>query len=798
MAPAVVLAAGGFTAGLGAGLFLVSAAWSVAPAAAALALLTWRRAARLAIPFSAAAAGVLWGAGARQRAVTDCRAAWADGARLVLVLEPQDRVEPGQTARFHLREPSSCAGPIDATVPRRPGPWQGERPAVLLAVGTWRRFAAPADRSFWQAPRRPARLGRFSVAHARELAQSAGTRQRLRISAQARLDALFGPERSSLAAALTVTADAAVPQDVRERYARSGLSHLLSISGFHVGILSGVLVLVLRALRLPPDAARWAGTALVGCYVWMLGFPAPAARSAALVALYCWSRSRQRPVGSGALLCGTALAVMAIDPYALLEVGPWLSFAGVWGCGAAHALWREAVRSRPALAEAGWRVMLPSLFVSLGATLATSPISVLAFGVTSPAAVVANLAAVPLAGFTVPTIALALGLEAVGLPALASWAAAAAGLGLDSLDRVARRAGSLPIAQIEFTQRLVAALFLALMSWLVLRPVSGGASERSPKRGRPRPLHRPWPLAPRRLALAAALSVAWAAWAPAAFGPRGATHGPGRLEIHFLSVGQGDAAAVRTPAGRWLLIDGGPNVPGYDAGSRRVVPFLRRRGVRRLEVVVASHGDADHLGGLPAVLAAFPAGMALEPGEPLSRPLYRSWLAGVAKHGARWRAARAGDRLEVDGVTLRVWHPDSAWLERRLPANENSVVLSIEYGAFRGVFPGDAGIPMEVRRAAEVGDVTLLKVGHHGSRTATGPTWLEAVRPEICVIAVGRNRYGHPAPSTLALLAGAGCAVWRTDQDGDVVLSTDGRSARLSGLRRDTTFAILKSGGERR
>ena len=272
----------------------------------------------------------------------------------------------------------------------------------------------------------------------------------------------------------------------------------------------------------------------------------------------------------------------------------------------------------------------------------------------------------------------------------------------------------------------------------------------------------------------------------------GGGDGAGRLALHLLAVGQGDAAAIRTPHGSWIVIDGGPRGVGGDAGARRVVPFLRRQGARRLAVVVASHGDADHLGGLPAVLEALAPQVVLEPGVALGRPLYLEWIADVAKDRARWHPARAGDSLTVDGVTLRVWHPDSATIAAGWPANENSVVLTLEYGAFRALFGGDAGGPMEALRAAAIGRVTLLKVGHHGSRSASGPAWLAGVRPALCVIEVGRNTYGHPDPGTLARLEAAGCAVYRTDRDGDITVVTDGSRVEVRASGRDTAFIVSK------
>jgi competence protein ComEC len=252
------------------------------------------------------------------------------------------------------------------------------------------------------------------------------------------------------------------------------------------------------------------------------------------------------------------------------------------------------------------------------------------------------------------------------------------------------------------------------------------------------------------------------------------------LTVHFLDVGQGDAAALRTPHGRWIVIDGGPRIPGDDAGRRVVVPFLRRHGVERLAVAVATHGDADHLGGLPAVVDAFDPEVVLEPGEPLGRPLYLEFLATVEASGARWHPARAGDRIELDGVVLEVLSPDSLWLRLPLDVNEHGVVLRVSYGAEVLLFQADAGLPVEARLAGRVGRVELLKVGHHGSRTATSDAWLDELAPREAVISVGRrNRYGHPTPEVLGRLARHGIAVLRTDERGTITFSTDGHGARL-------------------
>src|SRR6266516_2958429 len=337
--------------------------------------------------------------------------------------------------------------------------------------------------------------------------------------------------------------------------------------------------------------------------------------------------------------------------------------------------------------------------------------------------------------------------------------AAGAGLGLALLDLVARGAALVPGGHVVMVAGWRAALVWAAVAvaawWLWNSP------------------RRPW-------LIAARVAFVSTVFVTTTFRDVISLDDCRCLTVHFLDVGQGDAAALRTPNGRWIVIDGGPRTPERDAGRRVVVPFLRGQGVGRVAVLVATHGDADHLGGLPAVVEAFDPELVLEPGEPLGRPLYLEFLAGVEASGARWHPARAGDRVEVDGVVLEVLSPDSLWLRLPLDVNEHGVVLRVRYGTVRLLFQADAGLPVESRLVGTVGRVDLLKVGHHGSRSATSDEWLDELEPRTAVISVGRhNNYGHPAPDVLARLARHGVTVFRTDQSGTITFSTDGHGERI-------------------
>ncbi len=253
-----------------------------------------------------------------------------------------------------------------------------------------------------------------------------------------------------------------------------------------------------------------------------------------------------------------------------------------------------------------------------------------------------------------------------------------------------------------------------------------------------------------------------------------------------LDVGQGDATVVRTRRGHWILIDAGPGPafattprgfradPRYgDAGRATIVPFLRARGVRNVELFVLSHPHLDHFGGIAAVLDRFRVRRVLDAGFAEPSATYSAFLDRLDEEGALWLPARAGQRLRIDEVELVVLWPPS---RGEGGANEHSVVFGLRAPGVRYLNTGDAPSAVEeeilARWPHDSLSADLLKVGHHGSRTSTSLAWIRAVRPEVALISAGRaNRHGHPHPSTLARLDSASVPrVWRTDVQGDLCL----------------------------
>lgn len=692
-----------------------------------------------------ACCGLVLGAVTRSAASRSCAAA-IPAARVTVAIRLLEPVSDGVSAAAVLDR--RCRGTLTIRV----------REAQLLPAGS--RWTATGR---WIAtPRLGGRPdGILVVSGLVALPGRPAPAERLRTRVARTSVRLYG-SRAGLVEALLVGRRGGIDPSMNAAFARSGLVHLLSISGFHVGIVFGWTILLLRVLKVRRGPAGATAAGLVLLYVAFLGWPAPAARAAFLCGLTGWCAWRQRYPAAVPLLGLTCLGVTLVDPWAIFDLGGWLSAAAFWGA-LVFTRWSD----RALGPGAGWRM----LFASLGATLATAPLTAAALGSVALAGIALNFAAVPLAAVAVPAV-LASMLVAPLLPSFAQVLAAGGGLGLAGIEALARFGSALPVGAVQTESGPGAALpWLALLAAVL------------------------WSLGRRNTSRRALLRAGWIAGAVGIttllpsrdwLSPDG---GRG-LTLHFLSVGQGDAALIRTPAGRWILVDAGPKDPRRDAGQAVVLPFLVRHGATRLAAFVLSHAHLDHSGGAPAVLSRVPADLIIEPGEPVAEPNYLEMLDLAAVRGMRWRPARAGDSLVIDGVALKVLHPDTAWAGWHDDLNDDSAVLLVRAGPFEAVLAGDLGVRAESLLAGKIGRVDLLKVGHHGSAGSSGVPWLRELAPKAAIVSVGPNRYGHPAPAALARLADAGADVWRTDRDGTVTVTVAESTMTVRGRRSARTYAL--------
>lgn len=526
---------------------------------------------------------------------------------------------------------------------------------------------------------------------------------------------------------------------LRDRFSDAGLAHVLALSGLHVGVLVAALERLARPLgrrRYPLLLAALTG------YVALVGSSPSVLRAALMVAvalLGLWRGvGRIRP---GPILALAGLLTLALEPAWLFDLAFQLSYGAVLGI-----LWLAPPVLERALPDGGrglpaWSPRLLAVggaTVSMAAQALTMPLVADAFGRLPLLSPLVNVVAVPLAGLLVP-----LGFAAAALGAL--WPP------LASLVNLAVRplAGAL-ILLADLGARLpavgwgeVAPAGYALYA-LALGPLGLALHGR---------------LRPRR-----ALLVAAAAAAAASLGGRGP-------EIVFLDVGQGDATLLRLPGRREILVDGG-GTPGssFDVGAETVLPALRALGVDELELVIATHSDADHIEGLASVLRGVRVNeLAFGHATP-DRRVFRELLAAAGERGVRLRPLRRGERLELGGARLEVLHPAARPLGE---TNADSVAFALHWrGRPVALFLGD--VPAAVERELAVPDVALLMTAHHGSRTSTSAALLRAARPELAVVSAGpSNRFGHPAPEVLQRLAEAGVRVRLTRDEGAIRIPLD-------------------------
>ena len=535
----------------------------------------------------------------------------------------------------------------------------------------------------------------------------------------------LGPTPAAgILAALAVGDQRAISGEEWRLFSRTGVTHLMSISGLHVTLVSGLAAWLFGglwrrvpalSLRVPArKAAACAAIAAALGYTLLAGFGVPAQRTfwmVCVVAAALWAGRIASPWRTLAL----ALAVVVLmDPWAPLAAGLWLSFGAVLLIFYIAAGW-----SQPAPKLVQWTHMQWAI------TLGLAPAALLLFGQVSIAGPLANAVAIPLVSVVITPLALVSAVLPVHtLAALGAWL-------VDLLLHFLEWCAALPGAL--WTQHVPSL-------WTVIAAMAGAA----------------WLVAPR--------GVPWRACGLALMAPAfmllPPVPAPGEAWVTTLDVGQGLAVVVRT-ASRTLLYDAGPAYgTESDSGLRVVVPVLQAAGVSRLDRMVVTHEDTDHIGGALSVLESIPVD-AFASSLPVAHPLHA--LAATV------RRCRAGDSWEWDGVRFAFLHPEELMAKR----NDRSCVLRVASTGGAMLLTGD------IERAAEerlvrtgIGKSEVLLVPHHGSRSSSSAAFIEAVAPQLAVMPVGyRNRFGHPAKDVVQRYEDVGARILRTDRDGAVTVS---------------------------
>ncbi|NLX50832.1 MAG: DNA internalization-related competence protein ComEC/Rec2 [Deltaproteobacteria bacterium] len=599
------------------------------------------------------------------------------------------------------------------------------------------------------------------------------------------------PQREILAAMIIGRAKA-IPQDVRDDFAKTGTSHILAISGLHVGLVAAAaFFLILSALKSSEylmlrfnilKAASAAAFAPVLLYALVAGMGTTVVRAAlmALAFLAALWLEKQRDLFN--ILFGAALGILIASPAALFDISFQLSFSAVFAILAIVPRFSTLpLPSRaPLVLQAILRRVYLFILVSAAATLGTLPILVYYFNQVSAVTLIANLAVVPLLGVFALIPAMAFILTALFSPWLAGGLISVASFFAGIAIRIIHSLASLSWSSFNFIKPhpaeiilFYAFLFLLVhLAALMRNPPAEEFASRRRTRAK-------W-----ALTIVLALMIADIAYG------YGRDRFSSNLEVTAVDVGQGAATFVRFPGGTTMLIDGGGfSDSAFDAGRFIVAPFLYASRVRKIDIAVLTHPHPDHLQGLIYIVERFAVREVWCTGRKADDDLYRLWEKTLSARRVRirdWSAQSPPE--ELAGVRLRcLWPlhpPDRVYVPDSFDeTNDASLVMKITFGSTSFLFTGDISARVEAHLIRAGGDLRsdVLFVPHHGSLHSSSRDFIRATACRYAVVSAGgKNIFGHPHPDVLERFDAFGVLVFRTDRDGAIRMTSDGRRLKVA------------------
>lgn len=569
------------------------------------------------------------------------------------------------------------------------------------------------------------------------------------------IDSTMSGQQAAILKALLVGARGDVDSDLRKQFANVGVIHVLAVSGLHVGFILAGFLGIFSFLRIRNPWRTLLTVIGLLFYAWLTGLSPSVFRASVMAIVFLGGRLLQRRFDILNSLAVAAFILLTIQPLDLFQPGFQLSFAAVAGIVLLYNRFAQILRPLfYSLQEKGlglFSAIITLFFVSLAAQLATLPLTAYYFGRIPIVSLLANLIVVPLVAVIVSlglvaVLAAALSFSLGGIFANTVW------LLLTALIAIVKAAAKLPIAYLAVARPSAWAMTFYVL-FLLLFVV--------------------WQQEKLRKGLVFATLIfatlfVWTQQTPAS----------PAVQITFFDVGQGDAALLQFPNGKTMLVDAGDCTEYVDSGERIILPYLRRQGVRRIDCLLLSHSHADHIGGAPSILENMPVGRLVESGCAYPSEISETIDSLALVYNIRKTLAASGDTLLLDpDVDILVLHPTKEIVksveENPADLNNASVVIQCRYHGHSILLVGDAEIPAEkaMLRFGSLLRSDVLKVGHHGSPTASSADFRHTVSPLIAVVSVAKyNRFGLPSDSLLQEFVADGVKVMKTSDVGAVQL----------------------------
>jgi len=548
-----------------------------------------------------------------------------------------------------------------------------------------------------------------------------------------------------------------IDRSILEQFQRSGIVHVLAISGLHVGFILMVLLLFFGLIGLSYNKRVLFSLLLLFAFVALVNFKAPVLRATLMATLYYAANWSERKVSSLNTIAIAALLILMIDPAQLLLPGFQFSFAAVSGIlyGYPRLKTIAAFRIKNRLIQ---KWLVQPFVVSLTAVLATTPLTWFYYGTLQTGAVFINVLLIPLIGFFVVLNFIFIIVSALGL-GISSGFGQILHLWFSFILKLNGMFASLPFVQIQAPKPgILAILLLIVFIFLIFH------------------LKRETVIyTVATLILLVLLQI----------------RPDPKFRVTFVSVGQGDGAIVEFPNGKVLVLDAGDRNFGFDAGKRYVLPLLKYYGINKIDYLVATHAHSDHFGGMLSVLNSVPVDTIYLSTYSSPNKLYQRFIALIDSLKIPVIHKQRGQEINI-GSEYRVYilHPFGPYLHSDNHSgnevNNSSLVLKIYYGRTSFLFMGD------LEQNAEEGLIpfrslltsNVFKVGHHGSRTSSSTELLHWVSADYSVVSVGRrNRFYHPSRQTMNRLQMNNARPLRTDHFGAIVFESDGKKVELVNWR---------------
>jgi competence protein ComEC len=575
--------------------------------------------------------------------------------------------------------------------------------------------------------------------------------QAVRTTVGRSIEAVFPEREAGLLMGLSLGDDSELDPGVERDFKATGLTHLLVVSGGNVAMVLGPVLALVTMLGVPRPAQVAIGVFTVAFIVVLTGAEPSVMRAGAMTSLALVGLLLGRARSTAVVLSGAVLVLLILQPVLVRSIGFQLSVTATAGMVAMAAPLGERLTRfvpAPVAAAAG---------TTFAAQLGVTPVLLFHFHDVPGVTLIANVVAAPTVA---PSLLLGLAAAAAGIVSepLGHVVGLVAQVPMRALELIANVAGRAPVAHVTSRGGPIVLLVGAVIVAGVTVALRIGWKP------------------PRRAVIACIAVLPLLVWNSAtSVGP------PSALTVRFFDVGQGDAALVTTPAGMTMLVDGGPD-------EDLVATELAALGVKRLDVVVASHPHADHVVGLPSVFARFQVGLVLQPGCPSTSALQVEVDDAIADEGIEVRNPWAGESFVVGDVRLDVLSPHECYMGTESDTNNDALVIRLVRGDDVVLFATEPEEPAQewlLEQSADHGldlRADLLKVPHHGAATSVAE-FFDAVAAPVAVVSVGENTYGHPVPSTLAALAASGSDAWRTDQHGTITVTFEGSVPVVTGQR---------------